>query len=118
MTTERRSRPAGNGAAPTTAADDNTVPPTRVCWAARRRLAARRSVPLDCSCRDPWPCRCTDPPLSAKMVDAGRDAAEHLLQAGCVPLLETEVLQALWRRGGTDRASAERLVGLTGGFAA
>ncbi|ORV61582.1 hypothetical protein AWC03_09790 [Mycobacterium europaeum] len=80
----------------------------------RRRDAARRSVPLDCNCRDPWPCRCTEPSLSVKMVDAARDAAEHLMRAGIVPLLDREALEALWWRGGDDRAFAERLLELTG----
>lgn len=84
----------------------------------RRRHAANRSVPLDCGCRDPWGHRCTEPPLSDKRIDAARDAAEHLLEAGLVPLLEIEVLQALWRRGGDDRAFAQRLDNLTGGLVA
>ncbi|ORV37281.1 hypothetical protein AWC00_23085 [Mycobacterium conspicuum] len=81
----------------------------------RRRAAARRLAPLDCGCPDPWPCRCSDPPLSTQMIDAGRRAAEHILDNGEVPLLELEVLQALWRRGGDDRAFAEQLHELTGG---
>ena len=48
------------------------------------------------------------------MVDAGRDAARHILETGQVPLLELEVLQALWRRGGDDRVLAEQLHELTG----
>lgn len=84
----------------------------------RRRKAAQRLVPLDCGCPDPWPCRCTDPPLSNRMIDAGRDAATHILDGGHVPLLEIEVLRALWRRGGADRALAERLHELGGGVLA
>jgi hypothetical protein len=53
--------------------------------------------------------------LSGKMIDAGRDAALHFLADGYVPLLEFEVLQALWRRGGEDRELAELLHALTGG---
>ncbi len=100
------------------------VPCTRSCQQdtasqlSRRREAARRSVPLHCNCRDPWVCRCAEAPPSDATVDAGRAAAEHLLYAGCVPLLETKVLQALWRRGGDDRAFAERLHQLTGGLVA
>lgn len=82
---------------------------------ARRHQAAQRTVPLDCGCRDPWPCRCTQPPLSDKFIDAGRDAALHLLDRGHIPLLEVEVLQALHRRGGFDRALAEMLHAATGG---
>lgn len=82
---------------------------------ARRRDAARRLAPLDCGCRDGWPCRCTLPPLSDKMIDAGRDAALHILESGRVPLLEIEILQALWRRGGTERQLATMLFEATGG---
>jgi hypothetical protein len=81
----------------------------------RRRRAARRVVPLNCGCPDPFPCRCSDPPLSDKMIDAGRDSALHLLADGYVPLLKTEVLQALYRRGGEDRELAELLHTLTDG---
>lgn len=81
----------------------------------RRRRAVRRLVPLNCGCPDPWPCRCTDPPLSDKMIDAGRDAALHFLAAGRVPLLKIEVLQGLYRRGGEDRELAELLHTLTDG---
>lgn len=83
----------------------------------RRRLAsARRMSPLDCGCRDPWPCRCTEPPLSARAIDGWRDAAMYLLaNSGKTPLLPVEVLQALWRRGGADRALAEELHSLTNG---
>ncbi|TDO16929.1 hypothetical protein EV580_0093 [Mycobacterium sp. BK086] len=75
----------------------------------RRRDAEYRSVPLDCGCRDPWPCRCNEPQLSERWVDAGRDAALHILAAGEIPRLELEVLRALYRRGGADRALAEML---------
>lgn len=49
------------------------------------------------------------------MIDAGRDAALHVLEAGRVPLLELEVRRALYRRGGDDQALAEQLHALTGG---
>jgi hypothetical protein len=84
----------------------------------RRRATSRRLVPLDCGCRDPWPCRCTEPPLSERMIDAGRDAALHVLNTGNVPLLEIEVLRALYRRGGDDRALAVELHALAGREAA
>jgi DNA-binding MarR family transcriptional regulator len=48
------------------------------------------------------------------MIDAGRDAALHILERGRIPLLEIEVLRALWRRGGGDRELAEKLHVLTG----
>lgn len=53
--------------------------------------------------------------LADRWVDAGRDAALHLLRRGHIPLLELEVLQALRRRGGLDRALAEMLYAATGG---
>ncbi|NOP96959.1 hypothetical protein HGK70_13900 [Mycolicibacterium fortuitum] len=81
----------------------------------RRRDAARRLAPLDCGCRDGWPCRCTEPPLSKQRIDAGRDASIRLLNLGMVPLLEIELLQALWRRGGTERELANVLFEATGG---
>jgi hypothetical protein len=75
----------------------------------RRRDQANRSVPLDCGCRDGWTCRCTDPPVSERALDAWRDAAEHVLETGRTPLLPLEVRRALWRRGGHDRQLAELL---------
>ena len=71
--------------------------------------------PLDCGCADPWPCRCGRPPLSERKVDAGADAARHILGVGCVPLLRLDVLRALYRRGGDDRRLAEELYELAGG---
>jgi hypothetical protein len=75
----------------------------------RRRVAAARSLPLGCGCRDPYPCRCTQPPPSAVMVDAGAAAAAHLLKLGFPPLLDIDTARALWRRGGDDRALVARL---------
>ncbi|AFC44587.1 hypothetical protein OCU_33680 [Mycobacterium intracellulare ATCC 13950] len=66
-------------------------------------------MPLDCGCRDPWPCRCTEPPLSDKAIDGWRDAAEHVLATGQIPLTPLDVRRALWRRGGRDRELAEFL---------
>lgn len=80
----------------------------------RRRDAAARSVPLACGCRDPWPCRCGEGPPTDRMLDAGADAARHLVAAGYTPLLPADVLRALWRRGGHDRAMAQSLYGLGG----
>jgi hypothetical protein len=75
----------------------------------RRRCASWRLPSLDCGCRDPWPCRCTDPPLSERQVDYWRDAAVHVLSTGCMPLVPPEALRALWRRGGADQAPARRV---------
>ncbi|MCU1615953.1 MAG: hypothetical protein JWO98_3493 [Frankiales bacterium] len=136
---ERGSRPAGNQAAShqsTVVRDDthSTAPSDkpqksfvrRHCTVAtlrqdtlsqmkRRREASRRMEQLDCGCRDPWGCDCSQPPLSQKMIDAGRDAALHLLDTGMVPMVKFEVLQALWRRGGEDRELAELLHHLADG---
>ncbi|PBJ42962.1 hypothetical protein BB737_05655 [Mycobacterium avium subsp. hominissuis] len=84
----------------------------------RRREAAARSLPLDCGCRDPWPCRCTEPPLDDRQLDSWRDAALHVLRADLVPVLPIEVRRALWRRGGPDRVLAELLHDACGGEAA
>lgn len=81
----------------------------------RRHAAAHRSEPLDCGCRDPWTCRCTEPPLSDHAIDGWRDAALRLLFDGQVPILPLEVRRALWRRGGPDRVLAEQLHQACGG---
>ena len=83
----------------------------------RRRAAAHRSIPLDCGCRDPWPCRCTEPPLSERALDAWVAAAWHLLELGHMPLVPLEVRRALWRRP-ADRELAEILHRGCGGAAA
>lgn len=75
----------------------------------RRREAARRLPPLDCGCRDPWPCRCTEPPLSDRAINGWRDTARYLLAQGKTPLLPLEALRALYRRGGADRTLAQEL---------
>lgn len=82
----------------------------------RRRTAAHRSVPLDCGCRDPHPCRCTEPPLSDHALDGWKAAALHVIAVGEIPVLPIEVRRALWRRNrGDDRATAERLHSLVNG---
>lgn len=136
--TERESRPAGNEAASTTAADDSqykgqsdTKPGKSLVWLPctrppvaqdtrsrlrRRSDAAKRSVPLDCGHhRDPMRCDCTKPRLSEHALDGWRDAALRILFDGCVPLLPIEVRRALWKRGGPDRVLAERLHEACGG---
>lgn len=112
---ERRSRRLGEATAPSESTAADTQKHSGLAAWRRRHTAARRVEPLHCGCPDPWPCRCTEPPLSENVIDAGRDSALHLLSAGLVPLLEFEVLQALWRRGGSDRALADRIHSLTGG---
>lgn len=63
----------------------------------RRRAASRRLAPLICGCRDPWPCRCNQPPLTEHALDNWRAAAEHVLAAGWMPLVPLEVAQLLHR---------------------
>jgi hypothetical protein len=84
----------------------------------RRRQASRRMVPLACGCADPWPCRCTDPPLSERAIENWRDTALHVLSTGYLPVLPIEARRALWRRGGADRVLAELLHDACGGEAA
>jgi hypothetical protein len=80
----------------------------------RRRGASRRLALLDCSCptgphADPLACLCTFGPLTAHQLNGWRDAAEHVLGGGQVPLVPIEVRRALYRRGGQDRDLALRL---------
>ena len=83
----------------------------------RRRYAASRRLPplAPCGCvRDPdhdrHRCRSL---VSDRMVDAGAQAAHHLLAHGCIPILGTDTLRGLWRRG--DRVLAQQLYDLAGG---
>lgn len=110
---ERRSRRPGQESAATF--ERNTSEHSGLATWKRRHAAACRVIPLDCGCPDPWPCRCSEPPLSDARIDAGRDAAIHLLNCGYVPIVEIEVLQALWRRGGVERELAEALFAATNG---
>jgi hypothetical protein len=87
----------------------NTGDPTVVAQLGARRQASYRLAPLDCGCRDPWPCRCTEPPVSEDALESWRDAAEHLLATVGMPVVPIEVRRAWYRRGGRDRALAERL---------
>ncbi len=52
------------------------------------------------------------------MVDAGALAARHLIALGHTPLLDIEVMQAMWRRDGADRRLAQQVHQLTGGMIA
>jgi hypothetical protein len=80
----------------------------------RRRTAAQRVAPLDCGCRDPWPCRCTQPAMSENALDGWAAAARHVLSQGRTPMLPLEVRRALWHRPG-DRALAVALHEACGG---
>ena len=80
----------------------------------RLRRAHRRSAPLDCGCK--WTCWCTMPPLSDHQLDGWALAADYVMATtGCAPRLPLEVLRALYRRGGDDRALAVKLHGAAGG---
>lgn len=133
---ERENRPAGNEAASVTAATADSIPPgRRLRWVPctrshaqdtasqlrRRREASRRLVRLAdcCGARDPLSCRCHEPKpqLSENALNAWRAAIEQTLPIG-PPLVPLEVLQRLWRNGGTDRELAERVWAETGGVVA
>jgi hypothetical protein len=86
-----------------------TFPQDTASQLRRRRGQATRSVPLFCGCRDPFTCRCTEPPLTERELDGWRDAVWHVLDASHMPLVPIEVRRALWRRGGHDRELAELL---------
>jgi hypothetical protein len=94
------------------------LPSVHVAQLRRRTQAAARSVPLDCGCRDPILCDCTQPPLSDRAVDGWRASALHILDTGQTPVLPIEVLRFLYRRGGADRQLAELLHQAAGGEAA
>lgn len=111
---KRRSRPGWDRAA---FAQNYVEHPHRI-WN-RRRAAAHRMVPLDCGCgSDPWLCRHTEPPLSDYALDGWRDAANHILASGRIPLVPLEVRRALYRRGGDDRKLAVTLHAGCGGVIA
>lgn len=62
-------------------------------------------------------CRCEcEPPPSDHQLDAWRAAADTINAAGYLPSLPIDVLRGLYRRGGEDRALAQRL--RDGGFVA
>ena len=104
MSAIERDRPAGNrsGLEHDRGVDDQSIAPGTdivVMWR-RRRQASWRLEPLQCcGCADPWPCHCHDQPPSAKMIDAGAQAAEHLLDAGVLPLFDIDTQRQLWRGG-------------------
>jgi hypothetical protein len=67
---------------------------------------------LACGHADPW-LRCTEPPLTDDELDGWRDAACHIIEAGCSPLVPIQVRRALWRRP-ADRKFASLLHELCG----
>lgn len=76
----------------------------------RRRHAAQRSEPLDCGCSDPWICRCHDPELTDRQIEAAINAAEYLLAHKLPPLLTIPVRRALWRAGRRDLATITEVI--------
>jgi hypothetical protein len=69
----------------------------------RRREASRRFVPLACGCPDPWPCRCSQPPLSDRALEAWADAVAHLGAHGLTAIAPPAVRQALYDLAGSVR---------------
>lgn len=79
--------------------------------------AVQRMTPLHCGCREL--CYCTTPPMSDNQLDGWADCARYVMDTtGCTPLLPIEILRALYRRGGADRALAESLHTATPGVIA
>lgn len=105
---ERRNRPAGNGAVSTKIHGSGCTEYMRGLRH-RRQDAALRAEPLACGHRDPLTCCHHNEPLTDRGVDGYRDAAEHLFALGLSPHPFTPELRALWRRGGHDRATAVRI---------
>jgi hypothetical protein len=72
----------------------------------RRREASYRLVPLDCGCRDPWPCRCHErchccghePPPSDHELDGWVAAITHLADHGLRAIVPPTVRRALRER--------------------
>ena len=77
-----------------------------------RRDASHRLAILDCGCADPWVHRHTGQPLTERALDGWRDAACAVLAEGMKPIVPAEIRRSLWRRGGSDRALAERLTAM------
>jgi hypothetical protein len=71
----------------------------------RRRAASWRCPPLDCSCRDPWPCKhYRDPYISDNQAEAAAAAIAHLDLVGTPGLLDIDTCRAMWRIGRRDLA--------------
>lgn len=77
----------------------------------RRHSAAQRLTPLECVCRDPWPCRHHEANAepSTLQVDAYRDTCRSLLSTGLLPAPRLPEMRALWRRGGEERELAQEI---------
>lgn len=81
-----------------------------------RRQAAMLCVPAECGCVDPWTCRCKQKKVTVTdhELDGWRDTIAMLLDKGMTPLLDVEILRALWRRGGIDRRLAQAVADRAG----
>jgi hypothetical protein len=101
---KRESRPAGNEAASTTAADDFDHSLTSDLCASqigrRRRAASRRLPILDSGHADPW--RYPEPGVRGYA-----EAAQHLLSLGLTPTPNVPALQAMSRADGESRRVAQ-----------
>jgi hypothetical protein len=64
----------------------------------RRREASYRLPPLDCGCRDPWPCRCYEPPPSDHQLDGWVATIVHLADHGLQGIVPVSVRRALKER--------------------
>ena len=106
----------GSPTATSTAILNDAGPRTWLSQLHRRREASWRLIPVACGHADPWP-RCTEPPLTDVALDGWRDAACHIIEVGCIPLVPIQVRRALWRRP-ADRKFAELLHELCGGAVA
>lgn len=90
-------------------ADTKTTTPPRQDELARQRHCWQRRPWLECGCSQSCRCEHKRNP-SDKRVTAYREAVEHLAEhkLDAAPLM-AEARQ-LWRRGGSDRAVADRVV--------
>ena len=75
-------------------------------WTLRRQAAQRVPI-LPCGRHaDPWPCRCTDDPLTEKHLDAWASTIAHLAALDCPAVVPVEALDGLRRRGGAGAQAA------------
>ena len=70
---------------------------------------------MGCGCRDPWVCKCRRSPVeSENQIDGWVAAIKHLLSADLLPLVPTDVLRQIWRRGGDYRSLAASVADVIG----
>lgn len=90
----------------------STPPSADAEYIARRdrfRRAWSRQLFLDCGCSLPCRCEYRHNPTAAR-VDAYGSAVEHLDEHGLPAALLAPEARQLWKRGGRDRALADRVV--------